>query len=292
MVYVLKNEANKYILITTILLQSVLIILSNVAILGATSLDRLKSNIIVFNILIIIATFLVFLSLKQVTYYHQRNVELKTLKCNMSQIEELINLLRSERHEYLTHMQSIGALTYLEEYEELKEYLKEISFEYRQTNELIRVGNPALTALINTKKEIATKKGILLYVKCHKKINSSLIRTWELCSLLSNLIENAMESCISSEDNRWIKVIIDSTESDLVFKIENFGKIEEHIAPKIFNPGFTSKDSAGRGFGLYICKNIVDKYKGTLEFENTDSGTVQFIVTLPKGDIAYDKKIS
>jgi len=260
----LKNNINKYILITTILLQSVLIILCNITILSSFSLDNLKSNILVFNILIIVTTFLVFLSLKQVNYYDKKDIELKLLKSSMKQVEDLINLLRSQRHDYLTHMQTIGAMAYLEEYEELKEYLKEISCEYRHTGELIRIGDPALTALINTKKEIASKKNISFYVKCKSKIKTSRISSWELCSLFSNLIENAIESCINTKTNKWIKVTIDNNDSDLVFIVENSGKIEEDIFPEIFSPGVTSKGSVGRGFGLYICKKIVDKYRGVL----------------------------
>lgn len=288
----MKNNTNKHILISTILLQSVLIILCNISILGASSLEGLKSNILVFNIFIIATTFLVFLSLKQVNYYDEKDVELKLLKTNMDQVENLMNLLRSQRHDYLTHMQAIGAMAYLEEYKELQKYLKDISSEYRHTSELIRIGNPALTALINTKKEVASEKNILFYIKCKSKINASQISSWELCSLFSNLIENAMEACINLKDNKWIKITIDSNDSGLVFEVENSGKIEEDITPEIFTPGVTSKDSAGRGFGLYICKKIVDKYKGVISFKNTSKDTVKFTVILPKGDLSYDKKIS
>jgi sensor histidine kinase regulating citrate/malate metabolism len=109
--------------------------------------------------------FFVIFSIKKINKYRYKEIENKLLKNTLSNTESLLTLFRSQRHSYINHIQTIKSMLYLEEYSDLMDYLEGISEEYRNVSELIRVGNPALTALLNIKKEIAEKKGIQLYIE-------------------------------------------------------------------------------------------------------------------------------
>jgi signal transduction histidine kinase len=56
------------------------------------------------------------------------------------------------------------------------------------------------------------------------------------------------------------------------------------IAPEnqehIFEPKFTTKTS-GMGLGLGIIKNIIENYKGNINFESSSQNGTIFTVTLP-----------
>ncbi|RKD25287.1 Sensor_kinase_SpoOB-type, alpha-helical domain [Caminicella sporogenes DSM 14501] len=286
------ENKKKYIIISTMLFQTLLIIIYNISILGSSTLVNLKKSIPFFNIFIGVTTILILISFKEINDYEKKEAELRLMKSNMKNVEELITLLRTQRHEYLSHIQAIGAMLYLEEYKELNKYLRGISTEYRFTNEIVRLGHPALTALINTKRELAKEQGIAFYIKCKHKINLENINSWDLCSLFSNLIENAIEAALASEGKKWIKIMIDKKYDKYIFKIENTGKIKDEIKDKIFEAGFTTQTSVGRGYGLYIVKKIVSKYEGTINFKNTDKGTVVFTISLPSEVNKYDKKVS
>ncbi|SHJ97088.1 sensor histidine kinase [Paramaledivibacter caminithermalis] len=290
----MKNR-NKYIIILTMLFQSMVIIILDYFILNSVTLNMIRENIFlnyVLMIVIAVTTVLMFISLKKFSYYEKKEAEFKLIKANMESTEELINLLKSQRDDYLTHIQSINALVYLEEYKELSKYLKGISENYRFNCEIIKVGHPALTALINVKREIARKKGIFFYVKCKEQIKDMEIPSWDLCSLFSNLFENAIEAALMAEGKKWIKLIINYYEDNYVFQIENTGQIEETIMNNLFKQGNTSKSSPGRGYGLYISKKIVDKYEGNIDIKNTNLGTVVATIKLPGKVENYDKKIS
>lgn len=258
---------------------------------NSASLITLKKSIPFFNFLIAVTTILMLISLKKLSYYEKKEAEFKLMKANMESTEQLLNLMHTQRHDYLTHIQSIGALLYLEEYEELSDYLKGISKEYRFTSEIVRIGHPALTALINTKKEIAHRKGIMFYIKCKTKINYLEIDSWDLCSMFSNLIENALEAASMSEGKRWIKVIVDYYDESFIFEVENTGHINKDILEKLFEAGITSKASTGRGYGLYISKKIVNKHNGDIELKNTNHGTVISTIKLPRVAKKYNKKV-
>lgn len=273
------------------LIQSFLLVIIDCTIINTNSLDTLKSGMPVFNIVILITTVLMMVSLRKANSFIKKETELELLKSNMKNTEDLLNLLRAQRHEYLNHIQSIESLIVLNEYEELHDYIKGISKEYRVTNEMIRLGNPILTAVINTKKEIAEKKGIMFYVKCKNKVSLHGIHSWELSSLISNLIENAIEEVATYEEEKWIKIMIAYTKGLFVFEIENKGTINEKVRNHIFEQGISSKSAVGRGYGLFIVKNIVEKHHGTVECDVTEKNTVKFKVILPSEEEAYGEKV-
>ncbi len=268
------------------LIQSILLIILDFTIMNASLLENVKDSIPIFNVAIAVTTVLMLVSFKKANTYVKKETELELLKMHMENTEDLLNLLRAQRHEYLTHIQSIESLIILNEYEELDEYVRGISKEYRITNEIVRLGNPILTAVINTKKEIAEKKGILFHVKCKTKVALNGINGWELSSIVSNLIENAIEE-VANQEEKWIKITIGYHNEDFMFEIENTGQLDEKIQKNVFEPGTSSKSAAGRGYGLFIVKNIVEKYNGSIECMETQEDSVKFRILLPSEETEY-----
>ena len=286
---ILKNK-NRYVILSTTLFQVLIISIFTLLINTSVTLNNLKKSIPVFNFFIAVTTVLMFISVKKLRYSEKKEAEFELMKSNMENVEELISLINTQKHNYITHIQAIGALLYLEEYEELSRYVKGISKEYSFTSEVIRLGHPALTAIINTKREIARKKGIFFHIKCEKKVDNIVMESWDLCNLLDNVIENAIEAALMAEDKKWIKLIVGYHNESFIFEIENKGHIEEDIIKRLFKLGTTSKDSPGRGYGLYISKKIVDNHGGTIDIKNTGHGSVICTIKLPREADNYDKK--
>jgi PAS domain S-box-containing protein len=66
---------------------------------------------------------------------------------------------------------------------------------------------------------------------------------------------------------------------ELVFKDDGEGMSEQTLA-KIFNPLFTTK-AQGMGFGLAICKRIVEAHHGEINVKSTLGKGTTFTITLP-----------
>lgn len=288
------SNKNKYIILSTILIQTTIIFIYDLLIMSMGSQNIIERVTPFFNMFMIIPfslAILAFISMKKLDYYVEREAELKLLKANMENTEELITILNAHKSDYMTHLQSISALIYLEEYEELSKYLEGITKDYNYSKEIIKFGHPALTALINTKREIAREKGIFFYIKVNCEIDDIEISSWDLCSLVSNVLENAIEAVLAEEGKKWVKIIVNYNDGSYVFEIENKGHINDAIINKLFvEPGITTKASTGRGYGLYLAKKIVDRYGGAIDTSNTDYGTVISKVWLP-GEVRHvDKK--
>lgn len=56
--------------------------------------------------------------------------------------------------------------------------------------------------------------------------------------------------------------------------------IPEEVLPKIFSPLFTTK-AQGMGFGLAICKRIIEAHGGTITVKTAVNKGTTFAITLP-----------
>lgn len=116
-----------------------------------------------------------------------------------------------------------------------------------------------------------------------------------LSQVLLNLLNNAFD-VVKNTDNPWIKIVIDTNDTHLIFKVINSGeRISSDLAEKIFTPFFTTKNpGSGTGMGLSIAKSIVTEHDGQL-FVNLKEPQTCFIFTVPKfkvpnTDISQEKK--
>ena len=104
-----------------------------------------------------------------------------------------------------------------------------------------------------------------------------------------NLIKNASDAMPNGG-----KIIIDSkqVEGSLELSFSDTGSgISEEILPNLFSPLFTTK-AQGMGFGLAICKRIVEAHGGTIAVKTMKEKGTTFTLTLPiesKSEIGGEK---
>lgn len=141
----------------------------------------------------------------------------------------------------------------------------------------------------NTKRYLSVKeqgRGISIHFDFRDEF--SLIKYYNLFTVLNNLIVNSIDACGSSGE---IKVTQTSDKDHIFFQVEDNGEgIEEDILPYIFNPGFTTKyyEDTGKpstGIGLSHVKNIVEELQGTISVTSKPGQGTSFIVALPKNSL-------
>ncbi len=98
-----------------------------------------------------------------------------------------------------------------------------------------------------------------------------------------NLIKNAIDAMPEGG-----KITIENLKAKdgLTFSFTDTGLgINDEILPKLFSPLFTTK-AKGMGFGLAICKRIVEAHRGTISVQTKKGQGTTFTLTLP-----YQQKI-
>jgi len=283
------HKSGRLLVISTMLLETLLIVLINQQIYLNKDINDLKAFLPFVNLAVLVLSGLVVFSIKGLEENTRKVMEINLLKAHFLQVEELLNSLQAKKHEHSRHIQTIQAMLCLDEVDKAIEYIEGIAESYRHTEEIVCVGHPALTTLLNSKRKVAEAKKIdfAFSVKCD--IANIDVHPWDLCSILSNLLDNALEAALQDHVHRRASIEIKYEDANYVIYVYNTGpKISEMEKQLLFTAGYTTKESEARGYGLYLVKKLVDRYGGKIDV--ISGGKTTFIVYLPdRGREIYDK---
>ncbi|MFB6078333.1 MAG: ATP-binding protein [Halarchaeum sp.] len=102
-------------------------------------------------------------------------------------------------------------------------------------------------------------------------------------ALLSTVLRNILRNAVQHTDRDTPHVTVTVTESDdtVTVRVADDGPgVPPKRRPALFRMGEKGPDSDGTGFGLYICKRIVDSYGGRIWYEEGDPRGAVFCVEL------------
>ncbi len=208
----------------------------------------------------------------------------ETLRESFENLGRLNDRLRMDRHDYLNHLQVIYGLMELKEYDEMDSYLREVYKELLKTGKAIKTSKPAINALLAAKSAEADSKDIEFLIEVKSDLKELHIEDWELCKVLSNLIDNAMRALEESEfAEKRLRIDITETPEKYLFEVENNGDmIPEKMRENIFKKAFSTKKEEGHGMGLSIVSEILEANRGNISLRSNEEETV-FTVAFEKG---------
>ena len=187
------------------------------------------------------------------------------------------NTLRAQRHDFLNHLQVVYSLIEMGEYQEANDYIEQVYGRITSVSRVVKTANPAVNALLLVKTAACEKAGIQVEVAITSKWETleNTLPDWEMCKVLSNLIDNAIDAlaCVPQEQ-RCLKIALGENVKQYTFQVENNGAmIPETIRERIFIPGFTTKGD-GRGMGLHIVRRTLQERGGDIRVESDETHTV------------------
>lgn len=202
-------------------------------------------------------------------YYSDMNKLLEKqvqIQLNHYEKREKINTeIRRFKHDYTNHINCIKSLIKSEKYEEVTEYLNNISAVFPADHFLYNTGNYISDAILSDKQESVKKDKINI---SFSGTIPSFINNTDLCIILSNAIDNAIEACIAVENEKNIEVFGGYKHGYFILTVKN--PTVNSIDSKEF-PQTTKSDNLYHGFGLQNIKTVVEKYNGIMKIENKDS---------------------
>lgn len=189
-----------------------------------------------------------------------------------AEIQNMYRQMQEWRHDYRNHIQNMKSQ--LSNQSELEQYLDDLADDLTQSDTSVKTGNIMADAVLNSKLSVAESRGIRLNVKAH--IPPLPMSDVDLCSVLGNLLDNAIEACAQCEEP-FLRIYIDKIKGQFYLSVQNSAKEVRR------NKGvFCSTKSGEHGFGLFRIDRIAKKYGGYVnrQFEEGVFAT-ELMIPLP-----------
>lgn len=173
-------------------------------------------------------------------------------------------------HDFKNHLFVINELVCDNEIEEALSYIDNIAEPFRMIRRDVLSGNRIIDLVLNYKIYESSKLKIKLDIDVGQIERSISIKDSELCALLSNILDNAIEACKKIQDcqKRVINLTIKQRQSMLFIKAVN------NIASKPVFSGrkmiTTKKDKKAHGIGFSSIQDIVKAHSGKIEYHFTE----------------------
>lgn len=202
-------------------------------------------------------------SRKKAESYQQELVEK-----HFAEVENIYQKMRGWRHDYNNHMQVLKAYLAEKKYAEAEAYVDSLSHDLAAVDMTLKTGNIMVDAILNSKISLMQSRKIRVDATAFVPAKLSISEI-DLCILIGNLLDNAMEACMAlPEEERFVIVYIKNRGSGLYLSFTN------SAGKKMPKQGtlFASSKGENHGFGLIRVDDIVKKYGGILTRASEDGG--------------------
>ena len=172
-------------------------------------------------------------------------------------------------HDFRNHCGVIRNYLSKDKTEEAIEYLDDLTGGGSSYSSEVFTGDETIDYLIGSKKNSAEEKDIEFEVNAEFPRNIN-IKSSDLCAILGNLLDNAIEACSKVKDpsGRKIRLIIRRIGQMLVVKIENTYDTKPVVVDGEYK---TSKTDGGlHGWGIKSVNTAASKYDGMVQSSCTD----------------------
>jgi len=207
--------------------------------------------------------------------FHDKT-QMRKLSDELSGTRYVLDTLRFFNHEFMNKLHIILGYLQTGQTQQAMQFIINTSLvsgqAIRETADCIRVSR--LCALVIGKMMHASESGIILQVSrdsfCREE--DLLLPAEDYATILGNLLENAIEELSRSQSEvKKIKLSLYCRPDCNIIVCEDTGNgIAPEIRPRLWEMGVSSKGE-GRGVGLHLVRQLVERYHGAIELE-TESG--------------------
>lgn len=203
-------------------------------------------------------------------------LELETLSENhIKDMELMMEKNRIQTHDMKHHLLVLREYGQEKQWDSLMSYLNELSDDILVQKKTVWTQVGILDTLLEQKKTKAESKGIEVRVQADRIVGLPF-SDMEICTLFSNLLDNAIEACEKIEDDRrWVAIQITRKSGMLYLTISN--SIKDRPAEQEGKLITNKQNHQLHGYGIKSVQKIVRKYEGDFSYQIRES---EFIVTI------------
>ena len=208
------------------------------------------------------------------------NIRLKVIERLAEQNEENYKVLKNNedelrvlRHDMKNHIMVLNEHIKNNNIEAAEKHLEGIEKTMKNISSVVYTSNPAIDAALNIGGRKAQAENVRYDVQV--QIDGEVhIDSADICKLLNNAIDNAIEAAIQC-DNGYIFAELGISNDEMRIHIENSTNMKENKSFFIT----TKEDKKNHGYGMKSMKDVVKKYKGLIKY-NVSQGVFYLDIIL------------
>ncbi len=206
---------------------------------------------------------------KQASLQRERDMlgaQFRQAQTEFASLQQLQQNAATYRHDMRHHFAFLQGLASKERLEEIKEYLRAVQSDMDAITPTRFCENETVNLILSSFAAKAKQAETMLTINTKLPEALSFSDT-EICSILSNALENAIQACenIADRSKRSITLRMYSKNNKLCIDIRNRYRIEP-----IFHEGVPVSKEPGHGFGTKSMVHIVEKHDGICQFSIKD----------------------
>ncbi|HIU77360.1 MAG TPA: GHKL domain-containing protein [Candidatus Pelethocola excrementipullorum] len=200
------------------------------------------------------------------------------LESNMADMQELYDSSSRNYHDIKNHLNAIYQMVRAKKNDEAMEYIEQIGEPFRKLDRKVWTGNSMMDMIINCNVTECEKQKIRLEIDADT-IPLLPMENQDICTVLSNLFDNAIEACEKLRTGEGkILIKIQQKNSMMLLHMRNTmavkpevrkGRLKTHKSKRSFH-----------GLGIENIRRAVEKYDGFYEFHYDDKW-FETTITLP-----------
>lgn len=183
-------------------------------------------------------------------------------------------------HDYKNQIGCIRGLLKEGNYQEAGTYADKLADTISDWPRCVNVNNPVINAVLNEKYYMADTKDISIILHAND-LSGLWLEEQDIVSILSNLLDNAIEACEKIEKKRVIQVKIIRERRQLVLSVRN--PVSEPVSIENGQIRTGKEDKTKHGIGLKNVYLILEKYEG-MGMMRYEDGCFYYTAVIPEPD--------
>ena len=163
-------------------------------------------------------------------------------------------------HDIRNHLIVIDSILQNGEVNRARNYIDKLQEDYCNIRQSFHTGSVVVDAILGSKAYQAENAGIRFKI-VSDDLSDSFVSDRDWCSILSNLLDNAIEACGKMEGKGWIRIRLENRPFGMVWIIENtcpeMQDDRTEVKPK--------RRGVRHGTGLQSVRYAIQKYNGFLD---------------------------
>lgn len=215
--------------------------------------------------------------------YQRENIAILAEKQYRNEMQSFMNVIRSQRHDYNFHVQTLAGMIHSGNMKECEKYIDELVQDSIAMNMVLPIKDPAISAMINNFRMLAAREGIELHMDIQNDLSHVITNVYETNKIISNLLQNAIDETRTHQDKSYgIWLYILKRGEFVVIHVANELKTTASNAEyvrDIYEQGYSTKQGH-EGVGLSSIRNLAERYRGVI-YTRMEDNIIHFIAKIP-----------